>query len=260
MQEQTIDTMLERSAGTDVPLLLKAKEDAKRRVRDDPSSANLAALDRATSMLKGAMQEQEQNQEDGRTFAAVKDVLRYLRDSGRKISQSQLYKDVGAGFVRRQKDGTFRRRDIDAYATTLKMVALPERHMDDMEDLARQEMAEKIAKTKAQRATILFDLEVKRGKYVLREDVALELASRASTLDVGLRSVLRLFVPDYIRLVGGDVSKADALAAEIDKNIDAALTEYSRPMEFRTEYVAEEAEGGPQDGPAGSAETGEPEA
>lgn len=46
--DQNLDSLLERSSGTDVPLLLKAKEDAKRRVKDDPSATNLAALGRAT--------------------------------------------------------------------------------------------------------------------------------------------------------------------------------------------------------------------
>ena len=53
--EQNLDSLLERSSGTDVPLLLKAKEDAKRRVKDDPSATNLAALSRATQMLRDAM-------------------------------------------------------------------------------------------------------------------------------------------------------------------------------------------------------------
>lgn len=233
--EQNLESLLERSSGTDVPLLLKAKEDAKRRVKDDPSSANLAALDRATQMLRDAMSKQ-----DGGNFGSVKDVLAYLEDRGRKISQSQLYKDIRLGFLRRQKDGSFSRRDVDQYASTLKMVAMPEKEADAMSDLARQELEEKVAKTREQRLSIAFDRKVKAGKYILREDVALELAGRASALDVGLRSVFRLYAPDYIRMVGGDVAKADELAAAFDKNLDAALTEYSRPMDFALTVTTEE--------------------
>lgn len=244
--EQNLESLLERSSGTDVPLLLKAKEDAKRRVKDDPSSANLAALDRATQMLRDAMSKQ-----DGGNFGSVKDVLAYLTEQGRKISQSQLYKDIKLGFVRRQKDGGFRQRDVDQYAATLPMLALPEKEADAMSDLARQELEEKVAKTREQRLAIAFDRRVKAGKYILREDVALELASRASALDVGLRSVFRLYAPDYIRMVGGDVTKAEALAAEFDKNLDAALTEYSRPMDFKTEYVPDETGGAKAPDPHG---------
>lgn len=231
--EQKIDSLLERSAGTDVPLLLKAKEEAKRRVKDDPSTANLQALSRATTMLRDAMGENQ-------NFKAVKDVLAYLQGNGRKISQSQLYKDLKQGALRRQKDGTFRQRDVDNYASTLPALALPESVQDDMGELARRELEEKVAKTRAQRLSIEFDREVKQGKFILREDVALELASRASALDMTLRSTFRLYAADYIRLVDGDVSKAEALAAEFEKNLDAALTDFSRPMDFSTEYVLNE--------------------
>ena len=218
--EQNLESLLERSSGTDVPLLLKAKEDAKRRVKDDPSSANLVALDRATQMLRDAMSNQ-----DGGNFGSVKDVLAYLENQGRKISQSQLYKDIKLGFLRRQKDGGFSRRDVDQYASTLQLVAMPEKEADAMSELARQDLEEKVAKTREQRLAISFDRKVKEGKYILREDVALELASRASALDVSLRSVFRLYAPDYIRMVGGDATKAEELATEFDKNLYAALTE-----------------------------------
>jgi hypothetical protein len=109
-----LDAMLERSSSTDIPLLLKAKEEAKRIVKDDPTAANLAALDRATKMLRDAMSQSG----DGK-FPDVKSVLAYLLAEGRKVSQSQVYKDVKRGFLRREKDLGFTRRNVDMYASTL---------------------------------------------------------------------------------------------------------------------------------------------
>lgn len=237
--DQNLDSLLERSSGTDVPLLLKAKEDAKRRVKDDPSATNLAALGRATQMLRDAMSTQNGNQ----SFSGVKDVLAYLQTQGRKTSQSQIYKDLKRGYLRRQADGSFRQRDVDMYASTLQAYALPEKEADAMSELARQDMEEKVAKTREQRLSIAFDRKVKEGKYIPREDVALELAGRATTLGVGLRSVFRLHAADYIRMVGGDVARAEELAAEFEKNLDAALNEYSRPMEFALTVTTEEVTG-----------------
>lgn len=237
--EQNLDTMLERSNGTDVPLLLRAKEEAKRRVKDDPSTTNLAALARATQMLGAAKAAMGKNQ----AFAGVKDVLAYLQGQGRKISQSQLYKDLKRGHLRREADGSFTQRAVDRYAQTLALVAMPEAKASELEGLAEQEMREKIGKTREQRLSISFDRQVKEGKYLLREVVALELASRAAALGVGLRSVFRLHAPDYIRMVGGDVGKADDLAAEFEQNLDAALNEYSRPLDFKVEYVPENSPG-----------------
>jgi hypothetical protein len=85
-----------------------------------------------------------------------------------------------------------------------------------------------------------FDRAVKQGKYIRRDDVSLELASRAAALNIGLRSAYRLMAPEYIKLVGGDTGKAREMIAAFEKQLDAALTDYSRPMEFRVEYVDEE--------------------
>ena len=49
-----IESLLDQSRGTDIPVLLQAKEAAKKAVKDDPSNANLAALQRATRMLEDA--------------------------------------------------------------------------------------------------------------------------------------------------------------------------------------------------------------
>lgn len=229
MESESLDSLLERSNGTDVPLLLRAKEVAKRRVKDDPTAANLSALSRVTEMLSKAMG-------DNTNFKNANEVWKYLRECGRKIGHTKFYQEVGK-FIRPQKDGTFRRRDVDAYAKTLPLVVKPERELDEMGDLARRDVEEKIAKTIAQRQSIELDRRIKEGKYILRDDVTLELASRAAALDMNLRSVFRLFAPDFIRLSGGDPNKAEEVIQAFERQLDSALTEYSRPMDFETNYV-----------------------
>jgi hypothetical protein len=231
-----IDELLERSSSTDIPLLLKAKEEAKRLVKDDPSAANLSALDRANKMLRDAMTEQA----GSKNFQDVAAVLAYLTEEGRKVSQSQIYKDVKRGFLRREKDRTFTKRNVDVYASTLQVVSLPERETDELQVLAKDEMTEKVARLREQREDMAFDRAVKQGKYIRRDDVSLELAGRAAALNIGLRSAFHLMAPEYIKLVDGDTGKTRDLIAAFEKQLDAALTEYSRPMEFRVEYVDEE--------------------
>ena len=180
-------------------------------------------------------------------------MLAYLQEQGRKVCQSQLYKDLKRGHLRRQADKSFKQRDVDFYATTLPLVSMPEAEADESADLAREKMREEVAKLREQRLSITFDRETKSGKYILREEVALELASRAATLALGLRSVFRLNVADYIRMAGGDPSKAEEIAAEFEKNLDMALNEYSKPMDFKVEYVATEtSNNGEQSGDAES--------
>lgn len=231
-----LDALLEQSERTDIPLLLKAKEDAKKKVKDDPSPANLAALSRSKKMLDEAMS----NQSGNKTFPDVKTVLTYLQDSGRKISQAQIYKDLKRGYLRRQPDKSFKLRDVDNYAATLAIISMPEAKTEGVIDLAEEKLKEEVGKLREQKQSIAFDRQIKAGKYIKREEVALELASRAAALALNLRSVFRLNVADYIRMVGGNVDKAEQLAQEFENNLDMALNEYSKPMEFRTEFIADE--------------------
>lgn len=232
-------SILERSSGTDIPVLLKAKEDAKRLVNADPSSANLAALDRVQRMLRDAMDIQKEQE----NFKKVADILAHLKAQGRKISQPQLYKDIKLGYLNRQKDASFKKSDVERYAQTLKALGLPEKEATELSDIARKREEETFAKIREQRLTIAFDRSVKQGKYIKREDVLLELASRAAVLSVGLRSVFRLYAPDLIALVGGDTNKVEVMLAHFEKNLDAALHEYSRPVDFKVGYVPDEAIG-----------------
>lgn len=236
-------SILERSCGTDVPVLLKAKEDAKRLVNTDPSSANLAALDRVQRMLRDAMDTQKEQE----NFKKVADILAHLKAQGRKISQPQLYKDIKLGYLNRQKDASFKKSDVERYAQTLKALALPEKEATELSDLARQESEERLAKMREQRLSIAFDRSIKQGKYIRRDDVLLELASRAAVLSVGLRSVFRLYAPELIVSVDGDTNKVEVLLEQFEKHLDAALHEYSRPMDFKVEYVPDAAIGKTQE-------------
>ena len=164
-------------------------------------------------------------------FQDVKAVLTYLQET-RQIRQAKLYKDVRAGFLRRQKDGTFKRSDVDRYAASIKAIALPDRQADELSALAKQEQEERVLALQEKRKTIVYEREIKQGKYILREDVALELAGRAMALSIGLRSALQIAAPELVQAAGGDKNRADDLVREFEKRLDEALNEFSRPMTF----------------------------
>lgn len=227
------ESLLEKSASTDIVLLLRAKEEAKRRVKDDPSHANLAAFEKASRLLDEASGKAGGN----KSFPDVRAILSYLQAAGRKVSQSQIYKDLKRGHLRRQPDKSFRQRDVDAYAQTLAIVSMPEAKTDGVIDLAEEKLKEEVGKLREQRQSIAFDREIKAGKFIRREEVALELASRAAALSLSLRSVFRLNVADWMRLAGGDAEKAEWLAQEYENSLDLALNEFSKPMEFSAEFI-----------------------
>jgi hypothetical protein len=167
----------------------------------------------------------------GKIFEDVKSVLVYLQET-RQIGQAKLYKDVRAGYLRRQKDGTFRLSDVDRYAASLKPLSLPQKETDNLSALAAQEQEERVLSMQEKRRRLVFEREVKEGKYIPRDEVALELAGRAMALSVGLRSALQVAAPDLILAADGDKNRGDDLVREIERHLDEALNEFSRPMTF----------------------------
>ena len=227
-----MESLMAKGARTDIPVLLQAKEIAKRLVKDDPSSANLSALQRATTMLENAMSNSENQTE---FFTKPGDVLRYLQEEvGRKIAQSTLYRDIKQGRLRKEKNG-FRLKDVERYAAHLPLSTTPDgRTMAAEERLRRKEEAEiRIKEAQAireEKKNAIID-----EQYIARDQVYQEFASRAVALNTGLKSAVMAGVLELVTTVGGDPQKTDMLVRELEKLIDAASSEYSRELEFEVE-------------------------
>ena len=85
-----------------------------------------------------------------------------------------------------------------------------------------------------------FDLQVKKGRYILKEQVHLELAARAVTLASGLKTAFEAQHLDLVALVDGNPRKGAALVEKLEAMLDEALNEYSREMEFEVTFEAEQ--------------------
>lgn len=220
-----LSTQLAASASTDIGVLLKAKEDAKRLVMEDPSPSNLAALKSATQMLESA-QNVRANLKD------VSAVLKYVEEAGRKLKKTKLYDDIGLGRLKKQPDGTFKLRDVDRYAATLPTLGTSDKvAVDAAQRQKRREEAE-IRRIENAAAKDEFQLGVLKGRYITRETVYLELAGRAVTLASGLKTAFESSILDLISLVEGNPRKAQNLIQALEEKLDAALNEYAQVEEF----------------------------
>lgn len=235
MPEKNVEELLARSASTDVQVLLTAKENAKRAALDDPSQANLAALDRASRMLESAMQATT-NLRDWRA------VLAYVSENGRKLGKTKLYNDIGLGRLKKQPDGTFKQRDVDRYMASLPMAGTPDIVAEKAADRQRRKEEADIRKAESVAEREAFDLAVKKGRYILKEQVHLELAARAVALATGLKTALEAQNLDLVATVDGNPKKGAALIERMEAILDEAFNEYSREMEFEVTFTAESAE------------------
>ncbi len=225
MSEKDVEDLLAKSASTDVQVLLTAKENAKRAALSDPSQANLAALDRASRMLENAMQ----------ATSSLKDwraVLAYVEENGRKLGKTKFFEDVKVGRLKRQADGTFRRRDVDRYMVSLPVLGTSDTVAERAADRQRRKEEEEIRRIKAVADKEEFLLEVRRGAYIPKDLVHQELAARAVTLAAGLKTAFEARCLDLIDTVEGNPKKSVALTNKLETMLEEALNEYSREMEF----------------------------
>lgn len=93
MQNDVLD-LARQSAASDLAFLLKAKEQAKARLRDDATQENIAAFRRA----KGAVEEEIRRLQQGGDFVGMviktqKESVEFLTNAGFKISTSQFNRD-----------------------------------------------------------------------------------------------------------------------------------------------------------------------
>lgn len=235
-KRQDIEELVARSAGTDVQALLTAKESAKRAVLSEPSQANLASLERASKMLAAAMQSKS-------NLADWRSVLSYVVENGRKLGKTKLYDDIGRCRLKKQPDGTFRLRDVDRYMAGLPMSGTSDVVAEKAADRHRRREEEEIRRIKATADKEEFDLAVKKGRYVQKEQVHLELAARAVTLASGIKTAFESRSFDCVAAVDGNPKKSMALTLLLEDILDEALNEYSREMEFEVTFISNEDNG-----------------
>lgn len=222
--------LVEKSSSTDMQVLLSAKESAKRLTMDDPSSANLAALERASKMLETTMNNTLKIKDYKAARAYIQNEL------GRKIGQTKLYADIAAGKLKKQPDGSFKQRDIERYAASLSMAGTPDALVEKVADRARRKDEQEIRRIAAVADREEFALQVKKGQYVKKSSVHLELAARAVILSSGIKTSLEAHILDIMSAAGGDPKKATAVLESLERILDEALNEYSREMEFEVTF------------------------
>ena len=106
-EEVDLLKLVEKSKANDLAFLLKAKEQSKARMKQNPTPDNISAFRRA----RAAVEEESRRIQGGaaamKIFKTQIDATTFLRDSGFKVSKSQFNRDVAAGKVAKNADGFF---------------------------------------------------------------------------------------------------------------------------------------------------------
>ena len=182
------------------------------------------------------------------SFKDWRTALAYITESGRKLGKSKFFEDIKRGLLRRQADSSFRLRDLERYMASLPMAQASEAQTERAQDRQRRKEEAEIRKIEAAARREEFDLSVKMGRYIPREQVHLELAARAVTLSLGLKTALEAKSLDIISVIDGNPKKSLPLQELLEGILDEAFNSYSREMEFELEFVEDTAKEADENG------------
>lgn len=217
--------LVEKSQQTDIQALLSAKEQAKRAMLEDPSPVNVSAFEKSSRLLEDKMQETK-NLKD------IKEVLKYIEEQNRKVRKTKLYEDVNKGLLKKQADGTFRLRDVDRYLVSLPMLGTTDSVAEKASERQRRKEEQEIRRIKAVADKEEFDLAIKQGKYIAKEKVYQELAARAVTLSMQIKTAFEVNAIELVELVEGNPKKTNTLKQKLIDIYENALAEYAKEMDI----------------------------
>ena len=174
-------------------------------------------------------------------FKTLQEVHAHITEVlGKKVSISKLRKDSAAKAIAKQPDGTWSMSAVMAYASMLPDSPTAAKRdpsaFGEYEDLGRIKMEREIEKMEAQTRSIKFKHEVERGQYFSKNEVWLELASRAAVLYQGLRQSLLASVPKIVQSYKDWPERPEsALEQAIELALNEAINQFSRPMTLDVE-------------------------
>lgn len=214
-----------------------------------PTAANLRNWETAQAAFD-KFKAQMENGENPESCATVADVLAYLEASGWKVTKTSLYRHQAEGKITPAADGTYRQKDVDKYARTwLKQKSTGKRISEKTDELQRKKLELELQNLEIERRRKSFALDRDLDKYIPREQMDIELATRAGVLQAGLRHWVQSRAAEWIRAVAGDMKKVGDLINLMNHDLDEHINHYAAPVEFQVIIAAaetDETEGGEQ--------------
>lgn len=166
------------------------------------------------------------------------EALGRLQGVGFKIQKSKFYKDAKEGLLRIRSDGSIAESDLMNYAH-LAGLQRPEQDGPDHGEVVQVQQEKQALEREELRLRIeqrKFALEKDQGRFILREDLDLELASRAGVFDSGLRTKIKTHARDLVYLVGGKPEKIPEFLQMMFELLDEQMNEFARMDRFEVVF------------------------
>ena len=201
--------LAEKSAANDLAFLIRAKEESKRRMKENPTPDNISAFNRARAAVEDETRRLQGGSAAMRIFKTQLDAVDFLRDSGFKSSKSQFNRDVAARKVSKAEAG-FEEGALLAYAAAnLTPLTQHENKALSNATVDRISADTELKRYTAERTRL--KLEKEMGMLMPRTEHEEALSARALFFKSEIESFGYRKAGEIIALVDGDDSKLEAL-------------------------------------------------
>jgi len=166
-------------------------------------------------------------------------VWEWLAGQGYKVARSTIYKAVKEKRLRPQPDGTVLEAAVKAFILDSGLQKPDQQAPDEQ---IGEKVAEEIKKLKLQNQKYQLELDIMLGKYLLREDLELEVCSRVGIFEATLRHFFATQAPALVDACGGDRAKAPDVTALMNAALDQLLTAMADVERWQVIMVGQESE------------------
>ena len=210
-----------------------------RAYNDEPTLAKKRDWDAAKSGLQETVDRlwiKYSGSDEGHVPQNRLEAVNYLQRRGYKVGKSKFYADCKRGLVKIQSNGSIIPRDLETYAVKIGLdrFAAPEvvSQVDDVSELHEVKLKKEIEKLDWENKKREFEYDREMGKYIPRDLLELELASRAAVMDSRLRTKIKARVKKWIALAGGSQAKVPDVVADAFDMLDQVMNEFARMDRF----------------------------
>jgi hypothetical protein len=221
--------------------LLKAKEDAKKRMKETPTHENISAFSRA----RAAVSEETARLTSSsplRVYRSQGEAVTMLKDAGYKVSKSSFSRAANQRLVSTNVEGHFEESALLAYANLHLTPLAKVEHRAQAEASASKISADAELKS-VQAARFRLKLEQEQGRLMPRAEHERDLGARALFFKREVQTYVRLHGAAIIHLVGGEEDRLPDLVRFWEDTTEVWMDAWAREREFVLEDVDMDATG-----------------
>lgn len=169
----------------------------------------------------------------GINFPTPASVLRYLQKNGYKITKSTLDRHCKNGKLPHEPDGTYSLKQVTAYAADhVKQLSTGQTESENVTELQRKKLEKELEHLSQKIEREKFSFEKEQGLFIPKDQMEIELASRAGILVAGLKHWVQSNAADWIAAVSGETKKTGELINLMSKDVDEHINHYASSREY----------------------------